>query len=221
MMTRTHFHQELQNLRDKMMAMGGTAERALDLSIRAYWQRDIQLCKMVHKGESIINASERKIDELVLDLLAMQQPMAVDLRLLLAISKCIGDLERIGDQAVNIAQRVEDLITQPQVNLPIDLPQMAALARTMLRRALDAFATGDAAEAEAVLRLDDELDAMNRDAFVAVESSVKDNPQWARSALDILIISRNLERIGDHATNIAEDVIFWVRGADVRHHAAL
>ena len=122
---------------------------------------------------------------------------------------------------MNIAQRVEDLITQPQVNLPIDLPQMAALARTMLRRALDAFATGDAAEAEAVLRLDDELDAMNRDAFVAVESSVKDNPQWARSALDILIISRNLERIGDHATNIAEDVIFWVRGADVRHHAAL
>lgn len=221
MTTRTHFHQELQDLRDKMMAMGGTAERALDLSIRAYLQRDILLCKMVHKGESIINESERKIDELVLDLLAMQQPMAVDLRLLMAISKCIGDLERIGDQAVNIAQRVEDLITQPPVELPIDLPQMASLARIMLRRALDAFATGDASEAEAVLRLDDELDAMNRDAFAAVESAVRDNPQWARTALDMLIISRNLERIGDHATNIAEDVIFWIRGADVRHHATL
>lgn len=221
MTTRSHFHQELQDLRDKMMAMGGTAERALDLSIRAYLQRDILLCKMVHKGESIINESERKIDELVLDLLAMQQPMAVDLRLLMAISKCIGDLERIGDQAVNIAQRVEDLITQPPVELPIDLPQMASLARIMLRRALDAFATGDASEAEAVLRLDDELDAMNRDAFAAVESAVRDNPQWARTALDMLIISRNLERIGDHATNIAEDVIFWIRGADVRHHATL
>jgi len=218
-MTRTRFHQELQHLRERLMTMGGMAELAVELAIRAYTQRDASYCELVLDGESAINSAERQIDELALDLLAMQQPMAVDLRLILAISKCTADLERIGDQAVNIAQRVEDLLGSPPVDLPVDLLRMATLARNMLRRGLNAFARADSNEAEAVLVLDDELDEMNRDAFKAIERAVASRPALAKVALDVLIIARNLERIGDHATNIAEDVIFWVRGADVRHHA--
>jgi phosphate transport system protein len=218
-MTRTRFHQALDDLRQELTAMGGMAERAMELAIRAYARRDPSLCKQVFAGERTINATERRLDELVLDLLAMQQPMAVDLRLILAISKCNADLERIGDQAVNIAECVEDLLGSPARDMPVDIPQMASVARTMLRRSLNAFAAADAAEAQAVLLLDDELDAMNDAAFTAVTAAIAKDPPFTRSLLNILIIARNLERIGDHATNIAEDVIFWVRGADVRHHA--
>jgi phosphate transport system protein len=218
-MTRTRFHQALDDLRQELTAMGGMAERAMQLAIRAYAERDASLCKQVFAGETLINATERRLDELVLDLLAMQQPMAVDLRLILAISKCNADLERIGDQAVNIAECVEQLLSLPEHGAMIDVPQMALLAGTMLRRALNAFAAADPAEARAVLLLDDELDAFNEDAFHRVTSAVGRDARFTRYLLNILIITRNLERIGDHATNIAEDVIFWVRGADVRHHA--
>ncbi len=148
----------------------------------------------------------------------MQQPMAVDLRFILAVMKINADLERIGDQAVNIAQRVMDITALPAADLPVDIPRMAAVASEMIRKALLALIEGDAALAQSLLEMDDIVDNMNRDTFKAMDAIIKSDPENARQAVDALLISRNIERVADHATNIAEDVIFWVRGADVRHH---
>jgi phosphate transport system protein len=151
----------------------------------------------------------------------MEQPMAVDLRFILSVIRINADLELVGDQAVNIANRVQDLGTLANADLPVDIPKLAGLAGAMVRKALQAFIEGDAEMAESVLLLDDQVDDMNRDAFRALGDLIKQKPDLATQALNALIISRNLERVGDHATNIAEDVIFWVRGADVRHHNSL
>jgi phosphate transport system protein len=175
---------------------------------------------MVLTGENAINEAEREIDELSLDLLAMQQPMAIDLRFILAVLKINADLERVGDQAVNIAQRVLDLISEPEVQLPVDIPRMADSVSTMVQRALEAFLDGKAEVAEAVLQMDGIVDRMKDEAFIVLVQKMHNEPAVTRSALNVLLISRNLERIADHATNIAEDVIFWVRGADVRHGGA-
>jgi phosphate transport system protein len=175
---------------------------------------------MVLTGENAINEAEREIDELSLDLLAMQQPMAVDLRFILAVLKINADLERVGDQAVNIAQRVLDLISEPEVQLPVDIPRMADSVSTMVQRALEAFLDGRAEVAEAVLQMDGIVDRMKDEAFIVLVQKMYNEPTVTRAALNVLLISRNLERIADHATNIAEDVIFWVRGADVRHGGA-
>jgi phosphate transport system protein len=172
----------------------------------------------VFKGEDDINLAERQIDELAFDLLAMQQPMAVDLRFILAVIKINADLERVGDQAVNIAERVMDIAALPSVELPADIPKMASVAGGMVRRALESFISANADEAQRILEMDDIVDQMNRDVFVAMERTMNASPGHIRQALDTIIIARNLERVADHATNIAEDVIFWTRGADVRHH---
>ncbi len=217
-MTRLRFHQGLDELKQKLLAMGGMAEQAVDRAVDAYRKRDAGLCRKVLEGEQAINRAERDIDELALDLLAMQQPMAVDLRFILAVIKINADLERVGDQAVNIAERVIDLNALPAAELPVDIPRMAQLAGGMVRQALEAFIRGDAALAQSVLENDDAVDSMNRDALQNLSGLMKASPELSRQALDALLIARNLERVADHATNIAEDVIFWVRGADVRHH---
>lgn len=217
-MTRTRFHQGLDDLRQKLLTMGGLAEVAVDRAVTAYRDRDLKLCKKVLDGESAINHAEREIDELALDLLAMQQPMAVDLRFILAVMKINADLERIGDQAVNIAQRVMDITALPKADLPVDIPKMASVAAEMIRKSLQALIEGDVDLAQSVLEMDDIVDNLNRDCFQAMDGIIKTNPNEARQAVDALLISRNIERVADHATNIAEDVIFWVRGADVRHH---
>ncbi len=170
------------------------------------------------ESEDAINLAEHEIDELALDLLAMQQPMASDLRFILAVIKINADLERVGDQAVNIAQRVAEVIELPPANLPADVPLMAAIASGMIHQALEAFVRGDAELAQAVLVMDNELDRMKRETEEAMLGQMLRSSDSIRQALDVLLIARNLERVGDHATNIAEDVIFWVRGADVRHH---
>lgn len=217
-MTRTRFHQGLDELKQKLLTMGGLAEVAVDRAVTAYRDRDLMLCKKVLDGESAINHAEREIDELALDLLAMQQPMAVDLRFILAVMKINADLERIGDQAVNVAQRVMDITALPQADLPVDIPKMASVASEMIRKSLQALIEGDVDLAQSVLEMDDIVDNMNRECFQAMDGIIKTNPNEARQAVDALLISRNIERVADHATNIAEDVIFWVRGADVRHH---
>ncbi len=215
---RSRFQQGLDELKGKLLAMGGMVENAMDQALRAYTGRDLQICQKVLDGEADINLAERQIDELAFDLLAMQQPMAVDLRFILAVIKINADLERVGDQAVNIAQRVMDLATVPPIELPADIPYMAHLAIQMVRRGLQAFLTGDATVAQQVLESDDTVDRLNREILIALLSEMKKSPEHIRQALDTVIIARNLERIADHATNIAEDVIFWTRGADVRHH---
>jgi phosphate transport system protein len=216
---RTRFQIALEELKTKLLAMGGLAEQAIDRAIDAYRKRDLQLCYAVLEGEKAINMTERQIDELALDILAMQQPLAVDLRFIIAVVKINADLERVGDQAVNIVERVMSSLKLPVVDLPVDILRMAVTAAGMVRRALESFIEAKADLAEAVLAMDPIVDRMKNEAYIMLVKKMHADPEIVQQALDMLLISRNLERVADHATNIAEDVIFWVRGADVRHSA--
>ncbi|MDQ2835012.1 MAG: phosphate signaling complex protein PhoU [Acidobacteriota bacterium] len=217
---RVKFHQSLNDLKEKLLVMAGMAEQAIQRSIEAYRTRDLSICELVFRAEPSINRLEREIDQMALDLLAMEQPMAIDLRFILSVIRINADLERVGDQAVNIAVRVREMGAFANVDLPVDIPKLASLSSAMVRKALQAFIEGDAELASSVLLLDDQVDEMNDAAFYALSSLIKENPEQTPQALNALIIARNLERVGDHATNIAEDVIFWVHGADVRHNAS-
>lgn len=217
---RTRFMEGLDELKDKLLRMGGLAERSVGQAIAAYHEHDRKCCEDVFLTEHAINVAEREIDELALDLLAMQQPMASDLRFILAVFKINGDLERVGDQAVNIAQRVLDELNSPVAELPADIPRMGEAAAGMIRDALEAFIHADADMAQKVLLRDNDVDRMKREVELSMVAQMKRSPEYIQPALDTLLIARNLERMADHATNIAEDVIFWVRGFDVRHHAA-
>ncbi len=218
-MTRTRFQQGLDQLKEKLLVMGGLAEQAVERACESYLRRDQGLGRKVLLGESAINTVEREIDELALDLLAMQQPMAIDLRFITAVMKINADLERVGDQAVNIAERALQVAALPAVELPVDIGRMSSTAIDMVRTALDAFIYARADVAEGILTMDDLVDRMNHEVFDAMVRVMKQTPDHALQALNALLVARNLERVGDHATNIAEDVIFWVRGADVRHHS--
>ncbi len=217
---RLHFQQSLEELRERLLAMAGLVEQAIQRATEAYSARDPRLCELVRMAEPSVDRMEREIDELAFDLLATEQPTAGDLRFILAVIRINADLERVGDQAVNIAGRVLDMGTLPQVTLPVDIPKIASLATAMVRNSLQAFIDGDHELANAVLTMDDEVDALNREAFRNLGERIQSDSAVTQQALNALTISRNLERVGDHATNIAEDVIFWVTGTDVRHGAA-
>lgn len=222
MTLRTRFQQGLDDLKARLLEMGGMAESAIECACEAYTKRDARLCQLVFEREKNINDAERRIDEIAVDLLAMQQPIATDLRFILAVLKINADLERVGDQAVNIAQRALDLINDgDNLKIPVDVPRMQTAVTTMMRRALESFLSAKADVAEAVLQMDNVVDRMKDEAFVTLVSAMERDPQHTRKYLDALLVTRNLERIADHSTNIAEDVIFWVRGHDVRHGAAL
>ena len=217
---RTRFHQALDGLKERLLVMAGLVEQAIQRATTAYSERDGQLCDLVLMAEPAINRMEREIDQMALDLLAMEQPMAVDLRFIMAVIRINADLERVGDQAVNIANRVKDLGMMNASDLPVDIPRLAQLSSAMVRKALQSFIEADAELARTVLTLDDQVDEMNRNAYQSLGHYIQVHPECASQALNALVISRNLERVGDHATNIAEDVIFWVRGDDVRHGGA-
>jgi phosphate transport system protein len=216
-MTRARFQQGLDELNGRLLTMAGLAERAVDEAITAYQKRDADLCRRVLENESTINEIEREIDELAFDLLAMQQPMAGDLRFVLAVTRINSDLERVGDLAVNIAQRVLDLVDLPPADLPPEIGTMAATASGMIKKAIEAFVRRDSRLAQGVLELDDIVDGLNRRVFSNSAEMIRKNPSNTGQTLDALLVARNVERVADHATNIAEDVIFWVSGADVRH----
>ncbi len=218
---RIKFQQSLDELKERLLVMAGLAEQAIQRSIEGYSARDVAMCHLVLRSEPAINELEREIDQKAVDLLAMEQPMAVDLRFILAVLRINVDLERVGDQAVNIAQRAQEMTLLPEAELPVDIPRLASLAEAMVRRALQAFIEGDAELAQSVLQLDDQVDEMNNAAFKSLSLLIQQKPEVTPQALSALIIAKNLERIGDHATNIAEDVIFWVVGADVRHGVSL
>ena len=220
MALRINFHQRLDDLKERLLVMAGMAEQAIQRSIEAYTTRDLSICELVFRSEPAINKLEREIDQMALDLLAMEQPMAVDLRFILSVIRINADLERVGDQAVNIAVRVREMGAFASIDLPVDIPRLASLASEMVRKALQAFIEADAELARSVLMLDDQVDEMNNNAFYSLSSLIKDRPELTPQSLNALIIARNLERVGDHATNIAEDVIFWVRGFDVRHNSS-
>ena len=201
--------------------MAGLAEQAIQRAIEAYRVRDLSICDLVSRSEIAINRLERDIDQAALDLLAMEQPMAIDLRFILSVIKINADLERVGDAAKSISDRVRNMEQMAIADLPVDIPRMAALAADMVRKSLQSFIEANSEMARMVLTMDDAVDAMNRTAYKALTKVMAEESHLAPQALNALMICRNLERVADHATNIAEDVIFWVEGADVRHHKTL
>ncbi len=220
-MTRIRFQQSLDELKEKLLVMAGLAEQSIQRAIEAYRVRDLSICDLVSRSENAINRMEREIDQAALDMLAMEQPMAIDLRFILSVIKINADLERVGDAAKGISDRVRNMEQMPSAELPVDIPRMAKLAAEMVRKSLQSFIEGDTELAHAVLTMDDAVDGMNRAAYKALTKVMEEQCQIAPQALNALMICRALERVADHATNIAEDVIFWVQGADVRHHKSL
>ena len=216
-MPRINFQQQLVALKDKLLAMAALSQQALEFSVEAYLSRDIGLSNHVQEIEAAINAAETSVDEMAYDLLAKEQPMAIDLRFILSVIKINGDLERIGDQSTNIAARTIALGALPGIQLPVDIKTMGSKVGIMIRRAIQALLEGDSKLAESVLAMDDEIDDMNKTIQAELVEVMKQHPEVAEQSLNAIIISRNLERAADHATNIAEDVIFWIRGNDVRH----
>jgi phosphate transport system protein len=220
-MTRIRFQQSLDQLKESLLVMAGLAEQAIQRAIEAYRVRDLSICDLVSRSEIAINRLERDIDQAALDLLAMEQPMAIDLRFILSVIKINADLERVGDSAKSISERVRNMEQMAVAELPVDIPRMATLAAEMVRKSLQSFIEADPEMARAVLTMDDAVDAMNRAAYKALTKVMEEQCQIAPQALNALMICRALERVADHATNIAEDVIFWIQGADVRHHKSL
>lgn len=220
-MPRIHFHQQLADLKDRLLAMAALAQQAVEAAVDAYTNSDVDLCQYVRENETAINFAQREVDEMAYDLLAKEQPMAVDLRFILAVIKINGELERIGDQAVSIARRTQELIAEDRPELPADITRMGAVACRMIRTAVLALLDGDAHIAENVISMDDEIDDLNRESQDALLACIRESPQRASHALLAILISRSLERTSDHASNIATDVIFWIRGADLRHQLSL
>ena len=213
-----HFEVELQAIREKLLAMGSLAETMIHKSVRALVDRDEALVQAVLAHEEEMDLLCIEIDDRAFTLLALQQPMASDLRFLVGTIKINSDLERIGDQAVSITLRTRLLITQPQVKPLIDIPRMATLAQEMVRKSLDAFVRRDPELARLVIDGDDAVDSLRDQVFRELLTYMMADPGTIPRALALILISRNLERIADHATNIAEDVIFLVEARDVRHH---
>jgi len=214
---RIHFQQQLAELKDKLLAMAALAQQAVESAVEAYLQRDKGLCKFVKQNETAINTAQRELDEMAYELLAKEQPMAIDLRFILAVIKINGDLERVGDQSMAIARRTKDILNFGEVELPVDFAAMGEYATRMIRTSLQALLDGDTRLADSVREMDDEIDRMNRRAHSDLLTMIEQKPQFTQQAMNGILVAKNLERIADHASNISTDVIFWIRGADVRH----
>jgi phosphate transport system protein len=215
-----HFEEELEMLQQRLLSMGGLAEDRMGDSVKAVTERDPALVERILTGDEPINSLHIEIDDRCFKLLALRQPMAADLRAIVAAVKINTDLERVGDLAVNIAEAAKRYLQHPPVKPLIDIPRMGDIAQRMLRDALDAYVRRYIRLAEAVLAADDTLDALKTQIFRELLTFMLSEPSTIEPALDLILISRHLERIGDHATNIAEDVIFMVSARDVRHHIA-
>jgi len=216
-MERHHFEEDLQALKQRLLTMGALVEERAHNAIGALIHRRLDEAEMIIRSDKQVNDLQIEIDDRCLKLLALQQPMATDLRLITSAMKINADLERIGDQAVNIAENTIKLLPQPPLKPLIDIPRMADIAEKMTRDALDAFVKKDAELARSVLGRDDEVDSLKDQVFRELLTYMMADPGTIQRALALILISRNVERIADHATNIAEDVIFLVEAKDVRH----
>ncbi|MGH9559712.1 MAG: phosphate signaling complex protein PhoU [Bryobacteraceae bacterium] len=214
-----HFVEELEQLKTKLLEMGSLVEAAIQRSISAVVQKDLGAAEEIFRNEARINQIEIDIDEFAINLLALHQPMAADLRLIVAALKINTDLERMGDLSVNIAQSAKSLSEVAAIKPMIDIPHIAGLVQSMVRKSLDSFVQRDADLARSVLASDDAVDSLRTACYHELVSFMEKEPRNIRQALDLLAVTRNLERIADHSTNIAEDVLFLVKGVDVRHHA--
>jgi phosphate transport system protein len=212
-----HFEQELRQVRERLLEMGGRVEEMIGKATDALIERSPTLCSEVLEGDRRVDRMEILIDEACYSILVRHHPTAGDLRFLIAVMKIVNDLERIGDSAVNICQAVEHLNQEPPLKPYIDLPRMSKLTAAMVRDALDALVRQDAAQAARVTEADDEVDTLYRHLFRELVGFMTEDPKTTRRAVHLLLVARNLERIADHATNIAEDVIYYVEGRDVRH----
>lgn len=220
-MPRIHFQQQLAELKDKLLAMAALSQQAVESAVDAYLQRDEGLCQYVRQNETAINTAQRELDEMAYELLAKEQPMAIDLRFILAVIKINGDLERIGDQSVGIARRTREALRIESIELPVDFAAMSECTTRMIRSAIQSLLDGDARLADHVREMDDEVDRINRTAHTDLLDLVQRDPKHTQQSMNGLFVARSLERIADHAANIATDVIFWIRGADVRHQLSL
>jgi phosphate transport system protein len=215
-----HFDEELKELKGKLLQMASLAEESIAKSVKALVERDKSLAEEVINSDEAINFLEIDVDEISLRLLALRQPIATDLRFITSALKINSDLERIGDLSVNIAQRALDLLEQPLLKPLIDIPRMAQLAQKMVKDSLDAFVNRDADMALDVCRRDDAVDQLNHQIFRELLTYMIQDPKTITRSVDLILIGRHLERIADHATNIAEDVVFMVKGKTIKHHIA-
>jgi phosphate transport system protein len=217
-MERLHFEDELKALKNRLLNMGALVEERVHQAVQALIERRLETAETVARADQEVNDLQIEIDDRCLKLLALQQPMASDLRLITSAMKINADLERIGDQAVNIAENAVKILAHPPLKPLIDIPRMAEMAEAMTRDSLDAFVRRDSILARQVLARDDEVDALKDQVFRVLLTYMMADPGTIERALALILVSRNLERIADHATNIAEDVIFVVEALDVRHH---
>ncbi len=215
--THRHFHEELADVRERLLAMAGAAEGALDQALDALLRHDPRLAQAVIAGDEDIDRREVEVEERCVELMALHQPMARDLRLLLSLLRIANALERIGDHAVNIAEAAVRLAPSGPAQPGSEIAEMARLARAMLSDAVDAFTHADAEAARAVCRRDDEVDARNRSLITAVIAKMSRDPGTVAVGMDVVLVSRNLERVADLATNIAEGVVYLVEGRTIKH----
>ena len=213
-----HFDQELEELKSQLLLMGGRTEAIIQKSVEALKRRDGSLARTVFEDDRAIDRLEIDIEERCVGLLALRQPMAVDLRFITAALKISNDLERMGDHAVNIASCAVRLAEVPPLKPLVDIPRMADMAASMLRDALDAFVRRDAATARRLCRRDDEVDNLNRQIFRELLSFMMEDPATITCGMDLILVARNLERVADLATNIAEEVVFIAEARIIKHH---
>jgi phosphate transport system protein len=216
-----HYREELGSLRETVLRMGGLVEQMTHRAIQALVERKIEMLPEVTAMEAQVNQLHIDIDEICLEMIALRQPTAADLRFITAAMKINTDMERIGDQAINITERAEFLLTVPPVKPLIDIPRMAEIAKEMLRDALDAFVNGNDALAYETIKKDDLVDQLKDQIFRELLTFMMADTSTIQRALDLILVSRHVERIADHATNICEDVIFMIQGKDVRHQGPL
>jgi phosphate transport system protein len=214
-----HFHEELSQLKQRLLAMSGEAEDAIGHAVDALLGRDLGLVDAVIAGDRSIDALESSVEEQGFQLIALHQPMAKDLRLIFSAIRIVNVLERVGDHAVNIAQSARRLQEHPHIVPEPEIVEMARLARQMLADSLSAFVRGDAPLAREVCRRDDAVDALNRSVFRILLTHMMEDHRLIGAGMELLLVSRNLERVADLATNVAEDVVFLVEGKDIKHHA--
>ena len=217
---RHHFEDDLRTLKNRLLSMGALVEERARQAVQALMERRLELAEQVIAGDQEVNDLQIEIDDRCLKLLALQQPMASDLRLITAAMKINSDLERIGDQAVNIAQRALELHQEPQLKPYVDLPRMAEMAQKMVKESLDAFVARDTELARAVCGQDSAVDALKEQIFRELLTFMMGDPRTIPRALRLILISRFMERVADHATNIAEMVVYMVEGKMVRHTLA-
>lgn len=212
-----HFDEELKSLKEQLLMMGGLVEAMVSQAMKALVVRDASLVKEVLKEEEEVNKLHLEIAELCLQLIALRQPLAIDLRFILASSRISSDMERMGDLAINITDNTLELLKVPPLKPLIDLPRMAEIAQKMVKDSLDAFIRKDTLLAQSVIEKDDEVDGLKDQVFRELLTYMMSDSGTIKRALQLILVSRHLERIADHATNVAEDAIFLVKGKDIRH----